>query len=79
MRYEKDVTRLDRVSCPKLPTKTTDPTFSCPDSGAITKYYFTAPRVPMDIWGSEVTPKPRFMGLVLDHQVLKGTESKNHS
>ena len=35
------------------------------------------PRNSRVFWGREVTLEPRFWGLVLDHQVLKGLEPQN--
>ena len=33
----------------------------------------------MGIWGLVCDPKPRFRGLVLDHQLLEEPEPKSHS
>ena len=55
----------------------TDPTLSCPRS-----LLKTSPPPPGYPWVSEgqyVTLEPRFRGLMLDHQLLKEPEPKNHS
>ena len=39
----------------------------------------TPPGYPWVSGGQYVTPEPRFRGLVLDHQLLKEPEPKNHS
>ena len=55
----------------------TDATLSCP--GLLLKTTPPPPRYQWVSGGRYVTPEPRFRGLVLDHQLLKEPEPKNHS
>ena len=55
----------------------TDPPLSRP--GSLLKTTPLPPGYPWVSRGRYVTPEPRFRGLVLDHQLLKEPEPKNHS
>ena len=55
----------------------TDLDSSCP--GSLLKTTPPPPGYPWVSRGRYVTPEPRFRGLVLDHQLLKEPEPKNHS
>ena len=59
------------------PGTLTDPTLSCPEP--LLKTTPPPPGYPWVSGGWYVTPEPRFRGLVLDHQLLKEPEPKNHS
>ena len=52
----------------------TDRTLSCP--GYLLKTTPPPPGYPWVSWGRYVTQEPRFIGLVLDHQLLKEPEPK---
>ena len=70
-------TKSDFESQLDPPVTLTDLTLSCPRS--LLKTTPTPPGYPWVSGGRYVTPEPRFRGLVLDHQLLKEPEPKNHS
>ena len=65
------------MSCYRLHGTLTDTTPSCPES--LLKTTPMPPGYPWISGGWYETPEPRFRGLVLDHQLLKAPEPKNHS